>query len=80
VLLSAGGPSVTRTLAMHLFSRVSEFNPWAMCLVLQIVSSPLTASSMRVTRILFVICYLLLVILFYKLFIIFGVPLIVSVL
>ena len=37
VLLSAGGPSVTRTLAMHLFSRVSEFNPWAMCLVLQIV-------------------------------------------
>lgn len=36
VLLSAGGPSVTRTLAMHLFSRVSEFNPWAMCLVLQI--------------------------------------------
>jgi hypothetical protein len=46
VLLNAGGPSVTRTLAMHLFSRMSEFNPWAMCLVLQIVralSTPLSS-------------------------------------
>jgi hypothetical protein len=72
VLLSAGGPSVTRTLSMHLFSRVSEFNPWAMCLVLQIVfpPPPIKAASMRVTRVSFVICYFFsFVIIYYLLFI-----------
>jgi len=40
VLCTAGGLSLTRTLAMQLFSRLGEFNPYAIYLVLQNVHPP----------------------------------------